>query len=142
MMTCGWAINLLQVTKGWDFVAACRVIFFAYAAIGAIKFLLAIALSKKVEVEDKKPAQPFAAQGEQERQPLLGDRATTPEQAPKKSLLSFLGDRQLLSLVVRLFILFGLDSFASGLASLYVMLRPRYIPHLCIPMRLIWSVRN
>ncbi|KAH8433578.1 putative MFS transporter [Aspergillus melleus] len=122
MMACGWAINMLQVIQEWEFVVACRVIFFAYASIGAIKFLLAVALSKKVEVEDKKkkPTQSSPTQGGGETQPLLGDRAATPppEAPPKKSLFSFLGDKELLSLVVRLFILFGLDSFASGLASL------------------------
>ncbi|KAI9036563.1 putative MFS transporter [Aspergillus affinis] len=121
MMACGWSINMLQVIRGWEFVVTCRMIFFAYASIGAIKFLLAVALSKKVEVENKKkPAQSSPTQGGGETQPLLGDRTATPppKAPPKKSLFSFLGDRELLSLVVRLFILFGLDSFASGLASL------------------------
>lgn len=118
-MACGWAINLLQVTKGWSFVAACRTIFFAYAAIGAIKFLLAIALSRKIEAEDKKKTtQSPPTQGSGETQPLLGDSTSSPEEPPRKSLSSFLGTKDLLSLIVRLFILFGLDSFASGLASL------------------------
>ncbi|EHA26028.1 hypothetical protein CBS63078_9072 [Aspergillus niger] len=121
MMTGGWAINLLQVIWGWPYIPACRVIFFAYAAIGALKFLLSIALSSAVEAEKKKPARQSTNEGE--RQPLLGDQtgnATPQEQQPqkKKSILSFLGDSEVVSLFLRLAILFGLDSFASGLASL------------------------
>ncbi|GAB1206829.1 hypothetical protein APSETT445_005531 [Aspergillus pseudonomiae] len=119
MMACGWAINLLQVKRGWQFVAACQVIFFAYAAIGALKCILAAALSHHVEAEKQKPAERQDQQGENgETQPLLGER-TRGEQPPKKtSFFSFLGDRDLVALVVRLFILFALDSFASGLATL------------------------
>ncbi|KAL3262169.1 hypothetical protein ABHI18_003038 [Aspergillus niger] len=121
MMTGGWAINLLQVIWGWPYIPACRVIFFAYAAIGALKFLLSIALSSAVEAEKKKPARQSTNEGE--RQPLLGDQtgnATPQEQQPqkKKSILFFLGDSEVVSLFLRLAILFGLDSFASGLASL------------------------
>ncbi|RAK83998.1 MFS general substrate transporter [Aspergillus costaricaensis CBS 115574] len=121
MMTGGWAINLLQVIWGWPYIPACRVIFFAYAAIGALKFLLSIALSSAVEAEKKKPAQRSSSEGE--RQPLLGDQtsnAAPQEQPPqkKKSILSFLGDSEVVSLFLRLAILFALDSFASGLASL------------------------
>ncbi|KAE8157419.1 major facilitator superfamily domain-containing protein [Aspergillus tamarii] len=119
MMACGWAINLLQVNRGWQFIAACQMIFFAYAAIGALKFILTAVLSQHVEAEKQKPAQQQDQQSENgETQPLLGGRASG-EQPPKKtSFFSFLGDRNLVALVVRLFILFALDSFASGLASL------------------------
>ncbi|EAU36128.1 conserved hypothetical protein [Aspergillus terreus NIH2624] len=113
MMACGWAVNILQTSKGWDFVHACRVIFFAYAVIGALKFLLSISLSSKVEAEEKKPA----PTQENETQPLLGEQNDT-QQPQKKPLFPFLEDKALVSLVIRLFILFGLDSFASGLASL------------------------
>ncbi|KAI9374218.1 major facilitator superfamily domain-containing protein [Aspergillus egyptiacus] len=121
VMACGWAIHLLQTERGLEFVDACHTVFFMYAAIGVLKFLLSVALSQKVEAELKKPKQTRQEQVENETQPLLGDRnrpalaAQTPE---RKSLFSFLGDRDVVSLVIRLFILFGLDSFASGLASL------------------------
>ncbi|KAJ0415560.1 MFS transporter [Aspergillus carlsbadensis] len=126
VMTCGWAVNLLQTERGWEFIPACRVIFFAYAGIGAVKFLLSVTMSQKVEAEVKKKTSKRASredsEGEEsgETQPLLGDRpAEQQEQQPeRKSVLAFLGDRKLASLVIRLFILFGVDSFASGLASL------------------------
>ncbi|KAL2833679.1 major facilitator superfamily domain-containing protein [Aspergillus cavernicola] len=122
VMACGWAINLLQTERGWDFIAACRTIFFAYAAIGAVKFVLSVALSQKVEADVKKspPARRQQNGENNETQPLLADSTTTEQQPePKrKSIFSFIGDPHLISLVIRLFILFGLDSFASGLASL------------------------
>ncbi|KAM0091262.1 hypothetical protein ACP6JD_005350 [Aspergillus fumigatus] len=122
MMVCGWSINLLKTTRDWQYLNACRIVFFAYAGIGAVKFLLSICLSHEVEAakKDKNGAtasrQPRAADGP-ETQPLLGERANN-EDNQKKSLFSFLGSSDLVSLVVTLFVLFGLDSFASGLASL------------------------
>lgn len=129
-MICGWAINLLQTERGWAYIPACRTVFLAYSAIGAIKFILSMALSHRVEAEVKKSKpetehqQPSEAS---ETQPLLEEITTESEQQAqqqpeRKGFLSFLGDGDLASLVIRLFILFGLDSFASGLASLYVFL--------------------
>ncbi|PYH88491.1 MFS transporter [Aspergillus ellipticus CBS 707.79] len=128
MMTGGWAINLLQVIWGWPYISACKILFFAYAAIGAIKFLLSIALSSAVEAKAEKkrtrksPTRASQQTGEGETQPLLGGpvrNSTSQDQDPqKRSFLSFVGDAELVSLVIRLAILFGLDSFASGLASL------------------------
>ncbi|KAL2840822.1 major facilitator superfamily domain-containing protein [Aspergillus pseudodeflectus] len=127
VMTCGWAVNLLQTERGWEFIPACRVIFFAYAGIGALKFLLSVTMSQKVEAEVKtktsKRASREDTEGDEsgETQPLLLDRPAEQQeqQEPeRKSVLAFIGDRKLASLVIRLFILFGVDSFASGLASL------------------------
>ncbi|KAL4812076.1 major facilitator superfamily domain-containing protein [Aspergillus spinulosporus] len=120
VMACGWAINLLESKFGWEYIPACRTIFFAYAAIGALKFALSVALSHKVEADIKTSKPKQQQQRSDETQPLLGDRNETREtqELGRKSFLSFLGERDLVSLVIRLFILFGLDSFASGLASL------------------------
>ncbi|RAL08243.1 putative MFS transporter [Aspergillus homomorphus CBS 101889] len=123
MMACGWAIKFLQVTKGCDFVTACRVMFFVYAAIGVVKLVLTLCLSRKVEAikKDDRAAQQDEEPGETE--PLLADRLPEDEEQqpqPKKDKPSLLAafDHDLLSLVLKLFLLFGLDSFASGLASL------------------------
>jgi hypothetical protein len=140
-MTCGWAVNLLQTERGWEFIPACRVIFFAYAGIGAVKFLLSVTMSHKVEAEVKKKASKRTSREDSEgeesgvTQPLLGDRPAEQQeqqqqQPERKSVLAFLGDRKLASLVIRLFILFGVDSFASGLASLYV---PSSVPSTLAP---------
>ncbi|KAL4781724.1 major facilitator superfamily domain-containing protein [Aspergillus varians] len=126
VMTCGWAINLLEIERGWSYIPACRTVFFLYAAIGAVKFILSVTLTDKVEAEVKKSKpkpQQSSDDNNNETQPLLGERTTGAAkpagQTERKSFLSFLGDRNLVSLVIRLFILFGLDSFASGLASFY-----------------------
>ncbi|KAL4801761.1 major facilitator superfamily domain-containing protein [Aspergillus unguis] len=130
VMVCGWAINLLQSERGWEFIPACRTIFFVYAGIGAVKFALTVMLSKGVEAEvkAKKKAKKTQQQGNGtgETQPLLAERvdnepsepAEPPREPERKSIISFLGDGEIVSLVIRLFFLFGLDSFASGLASL------------------------
>ncbi|CBF87528.1 hypothetical protein AN9393.2 [Aspergillus nidulans FGSC A4] len=121
VMACGWAINLLESGCGWEYIPACRAIFLAYAAIGALKFVLSVSLSHKVEADNMTPkSKQQQQQRTDETQPLLENRNETREtqEQGRKSFLSFLGERDLVSLIIRLFILFGLDSFASGLASL------------------------
>lgn len=130
MMACGWAVSFLQIFKGWEYAPACRIIFFAYAAIGGIKFLLTLGLSGEVEAVKEKDAPLTQQQRQQsaaeatESQPLLADRANGDEgeqetgKPPKKPLFSFIIEKDLVSLLIRLFVLFALDSFASGLASL------------------------
>jgi MFS family permease len=126
MMICGWLMSYLQETKGWDFVAACRVVFFIYAAVGALKFMLTLGLSSNVEAakKQKKSPPPPAQQEPSERQPLLAPDAHTTEEveAPKPSQrkIPFMPDieARFVGLVLDLCLLFALDSFASGLASL------------------------
>ncbi|MCJ1358881.1 MAG: hypothetical protein MMC33_008881 [Icmadophila ericetorum] len=113
MMTCGWVIRCLQSLRDMGAVESYRMIFFAYAALGFVKFLLAIALSKRVEAEKKKP-DPVS-----ETAPLLGERS--PEEPltknPKKSIMPSISKESRV-IVLNLCILFVLDSFASGLAPL------------------------
>lgn len=118
-LVCGWTISSLQTLHGWDFIPSCRIIFFVYAAVGMIKLLLTLALTRKVElqpaVEETTPTQQ-----QDETRPLLADSRTPQETAapePKKSVFTSF-DSDLWSLMIQLFILFGLDAFASGLASL------------------------
>ncbi|KAL4955480.1 major facilitator superfamily domain-containing protein [Aspergillus filifer] len=126
VMTCGWMVNLLQTQRGWEFIPSCRMVFFVYAGIGGVKFLLSVLMSERVEAEKKGKNAQKQSGNDGERQPLLGDRdsaqaenASQPKPEPeRKSILSFIGDRDVVALVIRLFVLFGLDSFASGLASL------------------------
>ena len=104
-LLCGWTISSLQSLHGWAFIPSCRVIFFAYSAVGVTKLLLALALTRSVEAVKEEEQQQSA-----ETRPLLADAA------PGSGFASL--ERDLWLLVVRLFILLGLDSFASGLASL------------------------
>lgn len=112
MLVCGWIINSLESIHGWAFIPACHIIFFVYAGVGIVKLIFTLGLSSKVEVQEQEPEQ------NPETRPLLAEpteEETAP--APKKSLFPSI-EKDLWSLVIRLFILFGVDSFASGLASL------------------------
>lgn len=123
MMVCGWVMTLLQETKQWDFVPACRVVFVMYAGVGIVKFLLTMGLSKNVEAEKKKA--PTTTNGSSETDPLLASGSqeeTVAVAPPKQRKLFFLPgvEAELVGLVTSLLLLFGLDSFGSSLASLYV----------------------
>ena len=110
-LLCGWTIASLRARHGWDFIPSCRIIFLAYSAVGVVKLLLVLSLSRNVEATEEE--QPTG-----ETRPLLADAPPEGEQpAPATGWFASI-DRDLRSLVVRLFILFGLDSFGSGLASL------------------------
>lgn len=117
-LICGWTISSLQDLYGWAFIPSCRVIFFIYAGVGLVKLVLTLALTHKVETEKKQQEREQQRNGE--TQPLLAETPPVEQQATpkeKKSLFASI-EKDLWSLVIRLFILFGLDSFASGLASL------------------------
>ena len=115
-LTCGWIISSLQDLHGWAFIPSCRIIFFVYAGVGILKLILTLALTHKVEAAKKQKAR---GQQNGETQPLLADAAPEEQEAsPKKKSLFSSIEKDLWSLVIRLFILFGIDSFASGLASL------------------------
>lgn len=115
-LICGWVLTSLQSLHGWEFIPSCRIVFFVYAAVGVIKLIFTLALSRNVEYVKEEPAR---VQQPDETRPLLGDSAPAQEPPKKEGLFASI-EKDLWSLVIRLFILFGLDSFASGLASLYV----------------------
>jgi hypothetical protein len=110
--TAGTALGQLV----WAFIPSCRIIFFVYAGVGTVKLILTLALSRKVEAEEEQTE----PQQQGETQPLLADSNASQEQAAPKSRKSTFAslDKDLWSLMISLFILFGLDAFASGLASL------------------------
>lgn len=113
MLVCGWIINSLESIHGWAFIPACRIIFFVYAGVGVVKLILTLGLSGKVEVQKEEPQEQSS-----ETRPLLSEPVEQDvEPATKKGLFPSI-EKDLWSLVIRLFILFGVDSFASGLASL------------------------
>lgn len=121
-LVCGWTISSLQSLHGWAFIPSCRIIFFVYAAVGVIKLLLTLTLTQKVEAVAKEERLERQQQQQQqdETQPLLADSRPSQQSAPPKTGKSMFAslDSDLWSLMIRLFILFGLDAFASGLASL------------------------
>ncbi|KAI2784287.1 MFS general substrate transporter [Daldinia loculata] len=115
-MACGWTLQHLTETLGWDFVRAYRAIYFGYAALGLLKLTLTLLLSHAVESE-KKQAQNRARNDE--TRPLLESsvEANTP---PKRGLRALFPDisKESVPVVVTLCLLFALDSFGSGLAPL------------------------
>lgn len=114
MLVCGWIINSLESIHGWAFIPACRIIFFVYAGVGVVKLIFTLGLSGKIEVQQEEPQEQSS-----ETRPLLADPVERDvEPVPKKKGLFPSIEKDLWSLVIRLFILFGVDSFASGLASL------------------------
>ena len=114
MLVCGWIINSLESIHGWEFIPACRIIFFVYAGVGVVKLIFTLGLSEKVEVQKEEPQEQIS-----ETQPLLVEAVGRDiEPATRNKWLFPSIEKDLWSLVIRLFILFGVDSFASGLASL------------------------
>ena len=118
LMVCGWVVDSLQELHHWDQVKAYRVVFFAYAVVGVVKFLLVLALSSKVEAKKKPKDEP---ERESENAPLLGDGTGGPKKAKKEPFWRMLPalSRESAVILVKLALLFALDSFGSGLAPLY-----------------------
>lgn len=105
-------VEELKALDGWDDIRAYRIIFFAYSALGLIKLSLVFALSKDCEATPEPPQNlPH------EEAPLLS------VEGPSKSRQSFFGvfshiSPESLAVLLQLCLLFGLDSFASGLIPL------------------------
>lgn len=127
VMTGGWVVHYLMVDRHWEELEAYRVIFYGYAVLGALKLVLALMLSSAVEA-DKKQQKPIVQSGANgETTPLLsesnagGNSASAIEQSePKRGIRALLPEisKESWSILVSLCILFAVDSFASGLASL------------------------
>jgi Na+/melibiose symporter-like transporter len=139
-LTSGWLVQLFQDIPSWNELKAYRIIFILYAAFGVIKLVLTLLLSQNVELERKGPA--YHEVIELENADLLSDtssegRDSTSGQYPTRvelrkpyqppplkptiftqirSLLPQISPKSL-SIIFRLILLFGIDSFASGLAS-------------------------
>lgn len=142
-LTCGWMLQALQDKRDWSEIASYRAVFVLYATTGVIKLVLTILLSTGVELEQQ-DTQYHQVDVEMEAEGLLSDSSDGEDEArsaPKKPNGSptseILQDnvppkptvyhrvRSLFpqispvsrSILVRLILLFAIDSFASGLAS-------------------------
>ena len=117
----GWVVESVRARSG-DVLKAYRVIFYIYAAQGFIKFLLACALSRKIETDEH-----GLPKGDiDEQAPLL--TAVEPEEVEAEveeiKRTRFLSiDREYMPIYIQLCLLFALDAFASGLATTYVYTR-------------------
>ena len=113
LITSGWVTDLLISSKGWDKIDAYRVIYFAYAVIGLVKFGLAWSLSANCEAEKQPPSANAT-----ETAPLLANGTTKPAKKESKfALLPKLSTESKI-ILVELCMLFFFDNFASGLAPL------------------------
>ena len=105
-------VEELKALDGWDDIRAYRVIFFAYSVFGLIKLFLVFALSTDCEIKPES-----SQERAHEEAPLLG------AEEPSKKRRSFFGffshiSPESLAVLLQLCLLFGLDSFASGLIPL------------------------
>jgi MFS family permease len=119
MIVCGWLVHTLQARDEWNDVQSYQAMFFGYAIIGTIMFVISCNLSKKCEREVEE-----AALFDPETAPLLAgghalaNGAQSRRNCPKKSILPSIS-KESRSIFVKLAVLFALDSFGSGLAPLY-----------------------
>ncbi len=118
-LTTGWAVQRLQSLKGWDNIRAYRAMFFAYASLGLLNFVLACTLSNEVELkknetgkvdeEEDRESELLLPDGQRERTVDLPWRQRRPGTLlPKMS-------KESRAIVLKLCCLFAVDSLASGL---------------------------
>lgn len=115
-ISCGWLVRTLQTQHGWEAVATYRLIYFAYAGFGLLKFLLCLMLSSKCELETKPANSPS-----DERRPLLdgGSAVSQTTEGSKRQVMKNLLPTispETRSLILKLSLLFSLDSLGSGLS--------------------------
>lgn len=111
----GWVINYLRNELAWTNIFIYRAVFWSYTVFGFVKFLLSVALSQAVEAEKKD-----GPINDPETAPLLGDgvdEAVTKKKGYFASKLPNISQESKF-LVLNLCLIFGLDSFASGLVPL------------------------
>ncbi|KOS22413.1 putative membrane protein [Escovopsis weberi] len=121
LVASGWLVHHLSANLGWQPVDTYRLVFAGYALAGILKLFLSLLLSPAIEA-DRKPARPRLTLSE--AAPLLAraeDDGDDDCQPPRPSRLrALLPDisRESYKIVTALCLLLGIDSFASGLASL------------------------
>jgi Na+/melibiose symporter-like transporter len=114
---CGVFVNYLVSGLGWDTIKAYRAVFWAYSALGGIMLCFILGLSKNCEIEKTPPELTTDLD-------TPSDESDTEDSSPKKKTLPFWKSvtfsRKSKITVIKLCILFALDSFASSLAPLFV----------------------
>lgn len=130
-------VAALQKLEGWDVTKAYRVVFGLYAVLGVVKLFIILLLSPAVEVETSQQTYDTLPT-ELDDEGLLSDEADNNEPSskttrptrnqralpsPKRSLIQSVTSLvptispQSRTILIKLILLFTLDSFASGLAS-------------------------
>jgi len=110
MGLCGWLLEFLLKTSQWDKLRAYRVIFWMYAGFGLVIFGMVLCLSKACEIE--RPPQVDIESASVES----GKKVEGKKNFFMASLPSF--SRQSKFVVIKLCLLFALESFGSNMAPL------------------------
>lgn len=130
LMTCGWVIQYVSTSLGWEHVDAYRLAFLGYAAVGLLKLTLTLLLSSAVEADGKASATKktvvSSQDGSTEASPLLGSGnangslQATDQQKSRGWLSSLLPDisREGYAIMTSLCFFFAMDSLASGIISM------------------------
>lgn len=111
----GWIVQHLQTFEGWDQIHSYRAVFFAYASLGVVNMVLTCFLSSEVEAETQHLTNQNSG-GARETEPLLNSRETEDAviAVERTSLLPKIS-KESQAIVIKLSILFAVDSLASGL---------------------------
>jgi MFS family permease len=111
----GWIVQRLHTFEGWDQIQSYRAVFFAYAGLGVANMVLTCVLSPKVEAETHHIINVDLG-GATETEPLLNSRETEGAviAVERKSLLPKISNESR-AVVIKLCLLFAVDSLASGL---------------------------
>ncbi|KAH6707847.1 MFS transporter [Leptodontidium sp. MPI-SDFR-AT-0119] len=112
----GFIVQHLQTLDGWDQIHSSQAIFFAYAVLGAMNFLVTFFLSNEVELYGREEQR--SSIGSEDEEPLItgvGNGEGGEERiGEKRSLLSNIS-KESRAIVFKLCCLFAVDSLASGL---------------------------
>ncbi|KAH7323548.1 MFS transporter [Rhexocercosporidium sp. MPI-PUGE-AT-0058] len=112
----GFIVQHLQTLDGWDQIRSYQAIFFAYAVLGAINFLVTFSLSNEVELYGREEQRSNSSSEDEE--PLMSEMEDGEEGEErvreKRSLLPNIS-KESRAIVFKLCCLFAVDSLASGL---------------------------
>ncbi|KAI9844838.1 MAG: hypothetical protein M1837_005256 [Sclerophora amabilis] len=124
---CGWITQTLRSLDGWTDTQAYRVVFVVYALLGIVKLFVSLMLSDKCEVlVEKHERQDEVELGNVEAETLLDEEGPREESKPapnpraavnekaKKSFWPHINPESR-SILLKLCLLFAIDSTASGL---------------------------
>lgn len=114
---CGSTLDYLEA-KGASALDSYRAIFWVYTFLSVLSLFLCLLLSKKMELEPKVADEESEETVEDQNALIPASEATALLEPPKRKwrLLPDLNS-QILSIVIKLSILFGLDAFASSLVQ-------------------------
>jgi MFS family permease len=122
IVTCGWAVEGVRSALGWSLLDAYRAVFLAYAVLGLVKLVLALALSSRVEADEEPAGTSNASGTPTDTTPLLNsaNSESSPTTSNRRWWAALLPQLSAESkgITIALCLLFAVDSFASGLAPL------------------------